>query len=221
LGTLEEVEGKPTNAPVINKVSANPTTVAGSSAQLNTTGLEVVGRNPNIRAGDELHLSFDTWASDEVNLRPDTTSAKVVDLNTTNPGVGDLHTWRKVRYYPTLRAAAGNTEPAAAPEEVLTVELDLPRDPGEAAFAVRAHGTSMDGGKNPIHDGDLVVCMLAAAAPSSPSSTESSSFNAPTPSRATAGISSASSAAASCGLSPIAPLARPGTGGQETSSWGW
>jgi len=77
----------------------------------------------------------------------------------------DPPTRHKVCYYPTLRAAAGHSDPAAPPAEVLKVDLDLPRDPSPGAFAIHNHGTSMDNGKSPIHDCDLVVCATAADLP--------------------------------------------------------
>ncbi|ABS28171.1 type III restriction protein res subunit [Anaeromyxobacter sp. Fw109-5] len=63
--------------------------------------------------------------------------------------------------FPTLRAAAGAADGAiaSAPE---AEEVRLPVNAtGADLFAVRAAGDSMDGGSNPIHDGDWLVFRLA------------------------------------------------------------
>jgi hypothetical protein len=66
--------------------------------------------------------------------------------------------------YPSLRAAAGAVVEgvvAAPPPEIVRLPV---RSRGEGMFAVRAWGDSMDGGKNPIHDGDWLVLRLARGA---------------------------------------------------------
>lgn len=73
----------------------------------------------------------------------------------------DLAERRKLVAYPSLRAAAGSTAGAIedAPEAE-TVRLPTARA-GTEVFAVRAAGDSMNGGKNPIRDGDWLVMRLA------------------------------------------------------------
>ena len=66
--------------------------------------------------------------------------------------------------FPSLRAAAGALEGgiATAPE---AEEVRLPvSETGDDLFAVRAAGDSMDGGANPIRDGDWLVFKLARGA---------------------------------------------------------
>lgn len=72
-----------------------------------------------------------------------------------------------VTAYPSLRAAAGAAQrdsfadDEAGPESTgETVTLPVSR-PGERLFAVRASGSSMDGGSSPIRDGDWVVLRWA------------------------------------------------------------
>lgn len=60
-----------------------------------------------------------------------------------------------VRSYPDLRAAAGVHGELRLDPEGSTVQL--PGHFGPDQFALRAAGDSMDGGKNPIRDGDWVV----------------------------------------------------------------
>lgn len=65
--------------------------------------------------------------------------------------------------FPTLRAAAGasSTGQYGAPEQE---EVRLPGSfPREKTFAVRASGDSMDGGREPIRDGDWLVFRYARA----------------------------------------------------------
>jgi hypothetical protein len=67
----------------------------------------------------------------------------------------------KVVAFPTLRAAAGAPDAAiaSAPE---AEEVRLPVNAtGDDLFAVRASGESMNGGANPIDDGDWLVFRLA------------------------------------------------------------
>jgi superfamily II DNA or RNA helicase/diadenosine tetraphosphate (Ap4A) HIT family hydrolase len=68
--------------------------------------------------------------------------------------------------YPDLRAAAGH---GLAAEGLPTPEhVSLPvASPEEDLFAVRVAGTSMDGGKSPLRDGDWAVMRLARSAPAS------------------------------------------------------
>lgn len=72
----------------------------------------------------------------------------------------------RVPCYPTLRAAAGAARGQGSPEEMSVDEgpsdvwLPVAR-PGERLFAVRAAGSSMEGGKDPIHDGDWIVLRWA------------------------------------------------------------
>ncbi len=72
----------------------------------------------------------------------------------------ELASRRKVAAYPDLRAAAGHVADA-----VLSPEADLVWLPLDAAspdlFAVRVSGTSMDGGKEPMRDGDWAVMRVA------------------------------------------------------------
>ena len=70
----------------------------------------------------------------------------------------------KITAFPTLRAAAGAAEGALLdlPE---AEQVTLPvRVRGEGLFAVRADGDSMDGGKQPIRDGDWLVLRYARGA---------------------------------------------------------
>lgn len=70
-----------------------------------------------------------------------------------------------VAAYPDLRAAAGH---GLATEESVTAErVLLPLDslPTDNLFAVRVSGSSMDGGKSPLRDGDWAVMRLARSAP--------------------------------------------------------
>lgn len=67
----------------------------------------------------------------------------------------------QVRAFPTLQAAAG----AARGAQIDAPEPELVRLPtsgaGDEVFAVRAAGDSMDGGRQPIHDGDWLVFRFA------------------------------------------------------------
>jgi superfamily II DNA or RNA helicase/diadenosine tetraphosphate (Ap4A) HIT family hydrolase len=66
--------------------------------------------------------------------------------------------------YPDLRAAAGHTH---ASHDALDPErVHLPVDAADPdLFAVRVSGSSMDGGKSPLRDGDWAVLRLARSAP--------------------------------------------------------
>ncbi len=66
----------------------------------------------------------------------------------------------RVRAWPSLRAAAGRQNAAQAELEAEWVSLPGVR-PDPELFAVRAAGDSMDGGKNPIRDGDWVLLRWA------------------------------------------------------------
>lgn len=70
-----------------------------------------------------------------------------------------------VNAYPDLRAAAGHALGAAEPhdQEIVVLPIET-RDPD--LFAVRVAGTSMDGGRDPLHDGDWAVMRVARGAPS-------------------------------------------------------
>ena len=66
--------------------------------------------------------------------------------------------------FPTLRAAAGSTrDPIALAPEGEQVRLPT-KARGEGWFAVRATGDSMNGGKQPIRDGDWLVMRFARSA---------------------------------------------------------
>jgi diadenosine tetraphosphate (Ap4A) HIT family hydrolase/SOS-response transcriptional repressor LexA len=67
--------------------------------------------------------------------------------------------------YPDLRAAAGHA--AVEQEDVEREQVLLPLDPAPELFAVRVAGTSMDGGRAPLRDGDWAVFRLARGAPAS------------------------------------------------------
>jgi SOS-response transcriptional repressor LexA len=62
-------------------------------------------------------------------------------------------------FYPTLRIAAGIFREAATEFEATTVDVPHPRQlfRPDRHFVVQIDGDSMDGGSNPILDGDLVV----------------------------------------------------------------
>jgi len=65
--------------------------------------------------------------------------------------------------YPDLRAAAGHAQ--ASIEAIEAEHVALPVDASDPElFAVRVAGTSMDGGKEPLHDGDWAVMRLARSA---------------------------------------------------------
>ena len=62
----------------------------------------------------------------------------------------------RIPFYPTLAAAAGSASGSAL-EAPAAERVALPVEPREGIFAVRAHGSSMDGGRSPIRDGDWCV----------------------------------------------------------------
>jgi len=75
-----------------------------------------------------------------------------------------LHRRDHVVAYPTLRAAAGQVADSVdlQGELVEPLEVRLPTErPDPEVFAVRATGSSMDGGKTPIRDGDWVLLRWA------------------------------------------------------------
>ncbi len=78
----------------------------------------------------------------------------------------DLASRRQIVAYPDLRAAAGHlghdTEPPDA--ELVSLPID---DADPDLFAVRVSGTSMDGGKQPLRDGDWAILRLARSLPAS------------------------------------------------------
>jgi superfamily II DNA or RNA helicase/diadenosine tetraphosphate (Ap4A) HIT family hydrolase len=80
--------------------------------------------------------------------------------------VHELAPRRGVVAYPDLRAAAGHALGAVeAPErDVVLLPIDLE---GADLFAVRVAGTSMDGGREPLRDGDWAVMRAARSAPGS------------------------------------------------------
>lgn len=77
-----------------------------------------------------------------------------------------LATRKKIVAYPDLRAAAGHVGHDVEPPGETLVSLPIAAgDPD--LFAVRVSGTSMDGGKQPLHDGDWAVMRLARSMPAS------------------------------------------------------
>ena len=80
--------------------------------------------------------------------------------------VVDLAQFRGVVTYPDLRAAAGHVREGGETTERALVMLPVDNaDPD--LFAVRVSGTSMDGGKNPLRDGDWAVMRHARSAAAS------------------------------------------------------
>lgn len=78
----------------------------------------------------------------------------------------DIATRRQIVAYPDLRAAAGHAMESVEPpsEDLVSLPLD---DASNDLFAVRVAGTSMDGGKQPLRDGDWAVMRLARSLPAS------------------------------------------------------
>jgi superfamily II DNA or RNA helicase/diadenosine tetraphosphate (Ap4A) HIT family hydrolase len=66
----------------------------------------------------------------------------------------------RIAAFPDLRAAAGAATGSAEAFEPSSVRLPV-RAAGEDVFAVRAAGNSMDGGREPIRDGDWLVLRYA------------------------------------------------------------
>lgn len=83
-----------------------------------------------------------------------------------NREVVELPQLRGIVAYPDLRAAAGHASDGAESAEATRVMLPLETDDADL-FAVRVAGTSMDGGKTPMRDGDWAVMRLARSAPAS------------------------------------------------------
>jgi SOS-response transcriptional repressor LexA len=83
-----------------------------------------------------------------------------------NRVVVELPQLRGVVAYPDLRAAAGHASEGAESDLATRVMLPTEKDDPEL-FAVRVSGTSMDGGKEPMRDGDWAVMRLARSAPAS------------------------------------------------------
>jgi superfamily II DNA or RNA helicase/diadenosine tetraphosphate (Ap4A) HIT family hydrolase/SOS-response transcriptional repressor LexA len=80
--------------------------------------------------------------------------------------VVELASRRKIVAYPDLRAAAGHVGRDVEPPVDELVSLPI-ADADPDLFAVRVSGTSMDGGKQPLHDGDWAVMRLARSLPAS------------------------------------------------------
>jgi hypothetical protein len=80
--------------------------------------------------------------------------------------VAPLAPLRGVIAYPDLRAAAGHATDGAEPPDAARVWLPIPEGSSDR-FAVRVAGTSMDGGKAPLRDGDWAVFRLARGAAAS------------------------------------------------------
>lgn len=65
---------------------------------------------------------------------------------------------QQIRAYPDLRVAAGVArDPGDGEPETESIELPLSVESGPELFAVRATGASMDGGEDPINDGDWLI----------------------------------------------------------------
>ncbi len=78
----------------------------------------------------------------------------------------DLAARKGVVAYPDLRAAAGHASDAVENGRAELVSLPIEKD-GPDLFAVRVSGTSMDGGREPMRDGDWAIMRQARSAPSS------------------------------------------------------
>lgn len=78
----------------------------------------------------------------------------------------ELAARRKIPAYVDLRAAAGHAVETVEPPSAELVELPL-ADASPDLFAVRVSGSSMDGGKKPLRDGDWAVMRLARSASAS------------------------------------------------------
>lgn len=76
------------------------------------------------------------------------------------PDVIDMAPRRNIAAYPDLRVAAGHVaeEYVAGAGEVVALPLE---DAASDLFAVRVSGSSMDGGKDPLRDGDWAVLRVA------------------------------------------------------------
>jgi superfamily II DNA or RNA helicase/diadenosine tetraphosphate (Ap4A) HIT family hydrolase/SOS-response transcriptional repressor LexA len=78
----------------------------------------------------------------------------------------ELASRKKIVAYPDLRAAAGHVGGDIEPPDGELVSLPI-EDADPDLFAVRVSGTSMDGGKQPLRDGDWAVMRLARSMPAS------------------------------------------------------
>lgn len=78
----------------------------------------------------------------------------------------DLVERREIVAYPDLRAAAGHAAAATEPPEDSLVVLPV-GEGGPELFAVRVSGNSMDGGREPLRDGDWAVMRVARSMPAS------------------------------------------------------
>lgn len=78
----------------------------------------------------------------------------------------ELAARRRIAAYPDLRAAAGHALETVEAPNAEVVELPL-ADASPELFAVRVTGSSMDGGKSPLRDGDWAVMRLARSASAS------------------------------------------------------
>lgn len=78
----------------------------------------------------------------------------------------ELASRRKIVAYPDLRAAAGHVGNDVEPPSEELVSLPI-EDADRDLFAVRVSGTSMDGGKQALRDGDWAVMRLARSMPAS------------------------------------------------------
>lgn len=78
----------------------------------------------------------------------------------------ELATRRAIAAYPDLRAAAGHVTEAIDDPDLERVWLPLETSAPDL-FAVRVSGSSMDGGKDPLRDGDWAVMRLARSLPAS------------------------------------------------------
>ena len=83
----------------------------------------------------------------------------------------ELASRRRIAAYPDLRAAAGHAQGASEPpdNELVWLPVDglLVDEASRDLFAVRVSGSSMDGGKEPLRDGDWAVMRVARSMPAS------------------------------------------------------
>ncbi len=78
----------------------------------------------------------------------------------------DVANRNEIVAYPDLRAAAGYALAAEEPPEGDLVVLPIDSG-GPDLFAVRVSGTSMDGGREPLRDGDWAIMRVARSLPAS------------------------------------------------------
>ncbi len=78
----------------------------------------------------------------------------------------ELASRRRIAAFPDLRAAAGHVQDESfdAPGEVVALPVE---DTSPELFAVRVSGSSMDGGRAPLHDGDWAIMRPARSLPAS------------------------------------------------------